>query len=51
MLGLVGGSLLLTAGVGTLAIADGSALIFLGLLGFAVWLSWLLTTGVRLLRA
>ncbi len=51
LLGLLGGSLLLTAGVGTLAIADGSALIFVGLLGFAAWLIWLLATGVRLVRS
>ena len=50
LLGLVGGSLLLAAGVGSLAIADGSALIFVGLLGFAAWLVWLLATGVRLVR-
>jgi len=50
LLGLVGGSLLLAAGVGNLAIADGSALLFVGLLGFAAWLVWLLATGVRLLR-
>lgn len=50
-LGLVGGSLLLAAGLGGLAIADGSALIFVGLLGFAVWLVWLLATGVRLVRS
>ncbi|HSP53441.1 MAG TPA: hypothetical protein VLO00_11155 [Cryobacterium sp.] len=31
--------------------ADGSALIFVGLLGFAAWLVWLLATGVRLVRA
>jgi hypothetical protein len=51
LLGLVGGSLLLAAGVGNLAIADGSALIFVGLLGFAAWLVWLLVTGVRLVRS
>jgi hypothetical protein len=51
LLGLVGGGLLLTAGLGTLAIADGSALIFVGLLGFAAWLVWLLATGVRLVRS
>lgn len=49
-LGLGGGGLLLVAGVGNLAIADGSALIFVGLLGFAAWLVWLLVTGVRLVR-
>ncbi len=51
LLGLVGGSLLLAAGLGNLAIADGSALIFVGLLGFAAWLVWLLTTGVRFVRS
>ncbi len=50
-LGLAGGSLLLAAGVGNLAIADGSALISVGLLGFAAWLVWLLATGVRLIRS
>ena len=51
LLGLAGGSLLLVAGLGNLAIADGSALIFVGLLGFAAWLVWLLATGVRLVRS
>lgn len=51
LLGLVGGSLLLAAGVGNLAIADGSPLIFVGLLGSAAWLVWLLATGVRLVRS
>lgn len=51
LLGLVGGSLLLAAGLGNLAIADGSALLFVGLLGFAAWLVWLLATGVRLVRS
>lgn len=51
LLGLVGGSLMLAAAVGNLAIADGSALIFVGLLGFAAWLVWLLATGVRLVRS
>ncbi len=51
LLGLVGGSLLLAAGLGNLTIAGGSALIFVGLLGFAVWLVWLSTTGVRLIRS
>lgn len=51
LLGLVGGSLLLVAGVGNLAIADGSALIFVGLLGFVAGLVWLLATGVRLVQS
>ena len=51
LLGVVGGSLLLAAGLGNLAIADGSALIFVGLLGFVAWLVWLIATGVRLVRS
>jgi hypothetical protein len=51
LLGLVGGGLLLAAGAADLAIADGSALLFVGLLGFAAWLVWLLTIGVRLVRS
>jgi hypothetical protein len=51
LLGLVGGGLLLAAGLGNLAIADGSALLFVGLAGFAAWLVWLLATGVRLVRS
>ena len=50
LLGLVGGSLLLAAGLDNLAIADGSPLIFVGLLGFAAWLVWLVATGLRLMR-
>jgi hypothetical protein len=51
VLGLAGGSMLLIAGVGNLAIADGSPLMFVGLLGFAAWLLWLIATGVRLVRS
>ncbi len=51
LLGLVGGSLLLAAGAASLAIADGSALLFVGLPGLAAWLVWLLATGVRLVRS
>ena len=47
----MGGSLLLAAGAGNLAIAGGSALLFVGLAGFAAWLVWLLATGVRLVRS
>ncbi len=50
-LGLVGGSLLLVAGLGSLAIVGGSPLIFVGLLGFVAWLVWVLVTGVRLIRS
>lgn len=49
LLGVVGGSLLLAAGTFNLAIADGSPLIFAGLLGFAAWLVWLIATGLRLI--
>lgn len=51
LLGLAGGVLLLAAGLGNLAIAGGSMLIFVGLLGFAVLLAWLVVTGVRLVRS
>jgi hypothetical protein len=47
-LGVAGGGLLLAAGASSLAIADGSALLFVGLPGLAAWLVWLFTTGVRL---
>lgn len=50
LLGLAGGGLLLAAGAANLAIADGSALRFVGLPGLAAWLVWLLATGVRLVR-
>ena len=51
LLGVAGGGLLLAAGAATLAIADGSALLFVGLPGFFAWLVWLLATGVRLVRS
>jgi hypothetical protein len=51
LLGLVGGSLLLAARLGILAIADGSAVLFVGQPGLAAWLVWLLATGVRLVRS
>jgi hypothetical protein len=51
LLGVAGGSLCILAGYGNLAIADGSPLLFVGLLGFAAWLVWLLATGVRLVRS
>ena len=44
------GVLLIAAGVANLAIADGSPILFVGLLGYAAWLVWLLVTGVRLVR-
>jgi hypothetical protein len=51
LLGVAGGGLLLAAGTANLAIADGSALLIVGLPGFAAWLVWLLATGVRLAGA
>src|SRR5829696_4622110 len=51
LLGVVGGGLLIAAGTANLAIADGSALLFVGLPGLAAWLVWLLATGVRLVRS
>jgi len=51
LLGVAGGGLLLAAGAGSLAIADGSAFLFVGLPGLAAWIVWLLATGVRLVRA
>lgn len=51
VLGIAGGSLLLAAGIGNVAVADGSPLIFVGLLGFVAWIVWLLATGVRLVRS
>jgi hypothetical protein len=50
LLGVAGGGLLLAAGTANLAIADGSAILFVGLPGLAAWLVWLLATGVRLVR-
>ena len=51
LLGVAGGGLLLAAGAANLAIADGSALLFVGMPGYAAWLVWLLATGLRLVRA
>ncbi|WKZ36701.1 MAG: hypothetical protein QY332_02005 [Anaerolineales bacterium] len=50
LLGVVGGSLPILAGVGNLAIANGSPLVFVGVLGLATWLVWLVVTGLRLIR-
>jgi len=41
----------LAAGAASLAIADGSAFLFVGVSGLAAWLVWLLATGVRLVRS
>src|SRR5918911_4062227 len=44
LLGVAGGGLLLAAGTANLAIADGSALVFVGVSGLAAWLVWLLAS-------
>ena len=51
LLGVAGAGLLLAAGAANLAIADGSALLYVGVSGLAAWLVWLTATGVRLVRA
>lgn len=48
--GILAALLLLVAGLANTAVAGGSPIIYIGLLGFALWLLWLVTTGVRLLR-
>src|ERR671932_263758 len=50
LLGAASGSLLILAGAGNLAIADGSPLLFVGVAGYAAWLVWLVVTGLRLIR-
>lgn len=50
VLGVVGGSLPILAGAGNLAIAQGSPLLFAGVLGLLTWLAWLVVTGIRLIR-
>ena len=50
LLGVAGGSLAILAGAANLAIADGSPLVFVGVLGLAAWLVWLVVTGLRLIR-
>ncbi|WP_395656011.1 hypothetical protein [Nocardioides sp.] len=51
LLGIAGGSVLVAAGTANLAIADGSALLFVGMPGYVAWLVWLVATGVRLARS
>lgn len=51
VLGVVSGGLLVAAGTASLAIADGSPLLFVGVPGILAWIAWLLVTGVRLVRA
>ena len=51
LLGVAGGGLLLAAGAASLAIADGSAFLFVGVPGYFAWIVWVLATGVRLVRS
>jgi hypothetical protein len=50
LLGVVGPILLVIAGTASLAIADGSPMVFLGVVGLALWVVWLSATGIRLMR-
>lgn len=50
LLGVAGSSVLILAGAGNLAIADGSPLVFAGVAGLVAWLLWLVVTGLRLIR-
>src|SRR3954471_17541813 len=51
LLAAAGGGLLIIAGTANLAIAAGSAILFVGVAGFVAWPVWLLATGIRLVRA
>jgi len=51
LLGVADGALLVVAGTANLAIADGSAILYVGVAGFAAWPQWLVATGVRRVRA
>ena len=50
LLGVAGGSLSILAGPANLAIAGGSPLIFVGVLGYFLWFIWLVVIGIRLIR-
>ena len=49
LLGAVGPILLIVAGSASLAIANGSPMVFVGVGGLALWVVWLLATGIRLM--
>jgi hypothetical protein len=49
-LGVIGGSLAIVAGFGNLAIAGGSPVLFVGVFALAMWLVWLIATGLRFIR-
>jgi hypothetical protein len=48
--GLLGGPLLIAGGMGSVAIANGSHWLIVGLVGFIVWLVFVITASVALLR-
>lgn len=48
--GLLGAALLLVTGLANSAVVGGSPVVYVGTAGFALWLVWLASTGVRLLR-
>lgn len=50
LLAIGGGGLLIIAGAFNLPIADGSAVLFVGLPGYFAWIVWLAVTGARLVR-
>jgi hypothetical protein len=50
-MGVAGAACLLVTGFANTAVAGGSYIALVGLLGFIAWLVWLFATGIRLLRA
>jgi hypothetical protein len=49
--GIVGGALLLIGGATTPAIVDGSPTMFIGVVGFVVWIAFVATTSLKMLRS
>lgn len=50
LFGMLSGILPILAGFGNLAIAGGSSLLYLGVLGLFLWILWLIVLGLRLIR-
>lgn len=50
LFGMLSGILPIFAGFGNLAIAGGSSLLYIGVLGLFLWLLWLIILGLRLIR-
>lgn len=50
LLGVAGGSLSILAGLGSLAIANGSPLLLVGVFGVFLWLVWIIAIGLILIR-